>query len=131
MTQEHRARAEYLKAEYVPQTLAEEGHEHLDLSVGRAAVSALLAGAFVTFGALLSILIPAGIETEGLKLLLQGLAFAVGYYFVALAGVALLTERIYLYLTYCSSGTSRTATLPGSGRSPSRSTSWAPSSSAG
>jgi formate/nitrite transporter len=92
MTQEHRARAEYLQAEYVPQALADEGHQHLDLPVGRAAVSALLAGAFVTFGALLSILVPAGTETEGLKLLLQGLAFAVGYYFVALAGVALFTE---------------------------------------
>jgi formate/nitrite transporter FocA (FNT family) len=92
MSQEPRVQGEYLKAEYVPQALAEEGREHLNLGFGRAAGSALLAGAFVTFGALLSILIPAGVETEGLKLLLQGLAFAVGYYFVALAGVALFTE---------------------------------------
>jgi formate/nitrite transporter FocA (FNT family) len=92
MTQEQQAQAEYLKAEYVSELLAAEGHEHLDLSVGRAAVSALLAGAFVTFGALLSILVSAGVETEGPRLLLQGLAFAVGYYFVALAGAALFTE---------------------------------------
>ena len=88
---EERPQGEFPKAEYVPQALAEEGHEHLNLGVGRAIGSALLAGAFVTFGALLSILIPAGVETEGLTLLLQGLTFAVGYYFVALAGVALFT----------------------------------------
>jgi formate/nitrite transporter FocA (FNT family) len=54
--------------------------------------SAVLAGAFVTFGALLSVLLSAGVETEGVELLIQGLAFAVGYYFVALAGVALFAE---------------------------------------
>jgi formate/nitrite transporter len=85
-------RREYLKAEYASQALAAEGREHLTLSLGRATGSALLAGAFVTFGALLSILIPAGVQTEGIFLLLQGLTFAVGYYFVALAGVALFTE---------------------------------------
>jgi formate/nitrite transporter FocA (FNT family) len=86
------AQPEYLKAEYVGQLMASEGRANLSMSVGRAAGSALLAGAFVTFGALLSILVPAGVETEGVTLLLQGLAFAVGYYFVALAGVALFTE---------------------------------------
>jgi formate/nitrite transporter len=89
---EDRPQGEYLKAEYVSKALADEGHEHLNLGPGRAIGSALLAGAFVTFGALLSILVPAGVETEGIRLLLQGLAFAVGYYFVALAGVALFTE---------------------------------------
>ena len=89
---EDRPQGEFLKAKYVPEALAEEGHEHLNLGLGRAIGSALLAGAFVTFGALLSILVPAGVETEGIRLLLQGLAFAVGYYFVALAGVALFTE---------------------------------------
>lgn len=92
MTDHARPQGEYLKAEYVPKALASEGHEQLNLSVGRVIASALLAGAFVTFGALLSVLVPAGVETEGIKLLLQGLAFAVGYYFVALAGVALFTE---------------------------------------
>lgn len=88
---EDRPQGEFLKADF-PEALAEEGHEHLNLGLGRAIGSALLAGAFVTFGALLSILIPAGVETEGITLLFQGLAFAVGYYFVALAGVALFTE---------------------------------------
>lgn len=92
MSDDSHPQREYLKAEYASQALAAEGHEHLNLSLGRATGSALLAGAFVTFGALLSILIPAGVETEGIFLLLQGLAFAVGYYFVALAGVALFTE---------------------------------------
>lgn len=83
---------EYLKAEYVSEHLAAEGHDHLQMSVGRSAVSAFLAGAFVTFGALLSVLLSAGIDTEGITLLIQGLSFAIGYYFVALAGVALFTE---------------------------------------
>jgi formate/nitrite transporter len=83
---------EYLKAEYVSERLAAEGHHHLDLRLGQAIVSALLAGAFVTFGALLSVLLAAGVEPEGVTLLIEGLAFAVGYYFVALAGVALFTE---------------------------------------
>jgi formate/nitrite transporter FocA (FNT family) len=51
-----------------------------------------LAGAFVTFGALLSVLLSAGVQPEGVTLLIQGIALAVGYYFVALAGVALFTE---------------------------------------
>jgi formate/nitrite transporter FocA (FNT family) len=89
---EQRLQPEYLKAAYVPEELAGEGREHLNLSFGRALVSALLAGAFVTFGALLSILLAAGVQTEGPKLLIEGLAFAVGYYFVALTGVALFTE---------------------------------------
>jgi formate/nitrite transporter len=92
MSDDNHPQREYLKAEYASQALAAEGHEHLSLGLGRATGSALLAGAFVTFGALLSILIPAGVETEGIFLLLQGLTFAVGYYFVALAGVALFTE---------------------------------------
>jgi formate/nitrite transporter FocA (FNT family) len=92
MSDEGHPQHEYLKSEYASQAMAAEGHKHLDLSLGRATGSALLAGAFVTFGALLSILIPAGVETEGIFLLLHGLAFAVGYYFVALAGVALFTE---------------------------------------
>jgi formate/nitrite transporter len=92
MNDESHPQREYLKAEYASQALAAEGRDHLKLSPGRATGSALLAGAFVTFGALLSILIPAGVQTEGIFLLLQGLTFAVGYYFVALAGVALFTE---------------------------------------
>jgi formate/nitrite transporter FocA (FNT family) len=92
MSDEGHLQGEFLKSKYASQAMAAEGHEHLDLSLGRATGSALLAGSFVTFGALLSILIPAGVETEGIFLLLQGLAFAVGYYFVALAGVALFTE---------------------------------------
>jgi formate/nitrite transporter FocA (FNT family) len=83
---------EYLPARDVPERLAASGEKHLHQRLGAAMVSAVLAGAFVTFGALLAVLVSAGIATEGLRLLTQGLAFAVGYYFVALAGVALFTE---------------------------------------
>lgn len=86
------AQPEYLKAGYVSERLAAKGQEHLHQDLGPSLVSAALAGAFVTFGALLSVLLSTGVETEGVVLLIQGLAFAVGYYFVALAGVALFTE---------------------------------------
>jgi formate/nitrite transporter len=76
----------------VSEQLAAKGQEHLHQRLGPALISAALAGAFVTFGALLSVLLSAGVQTEGVTLLIQGLAFAVGYYFVALAGVALFTE---------------------------------------
>jgi formate/nitrite transporter len=89
---EGRPHPEYLKAGYVSEQLSAEGQEHLHQSLGRSLVSAVLAGAFVTFGALLSVLLSAGVQPEGVTLLIQGLAFAVGYYFVALAGVALFTE---------------------------------------
>jgi formate/nitrite transporter FocA (FNT family) len=87
---EGRPQPEYLKA--VSEQLAAKGQEHLHQRLGPALISAALAGAFVTFGALLSVLLSAGIKTEGVTLLIQGLAFAVGYYFIALAGVALFTE---------------------------------------
>jgi formate/nitrite transporter FocA (FNT family) len=90
--EEQPAQPEYLKAGYVPERLAAKGQEHLHQSLGPSLVSAALAGGFVTFGALLSVLLSVGVETERVMLLIQGLAFAVGYYFVALTGVALFTE---------------------------------------
>jgi formate/nitrite transporter FocA (FNT family) len=83
---------EYLQAAYVPERLAQEGRELLGCTLGRMVVLALLGGAFVTFGALLSIVIGAGITAEGPSRLVEGFGFSAGYYFIALAGVALFTE---------------------------------------
>jgi formate/nitrite transporter FocA (FNT family) len=83
---------QFLKAPYVSERLAKDGREHLERSLGRMMVLALLAGGFVTLGALFSVVIGAGITAEGPSRLVEGFGFSAGYYFVALASVALFTE---------------------------------------
>ena len=61
-------------------------------SVSRLFVLAMLAGAFITFGALFSVLISAGVETVGTKLLLQGFGFSVGFFIVIMTGALLFSE---------------------------------------
>jgi formate/nitrite transporter FocA (FNT family) len=51
-----------------------------------------LAGAFITFGALFSVLLSTGVKTTGLKLLLQGFGFSVGFFMVILSNAVLFTE---------------------------------------
>ncbi|WP_432410837.1 formate/nitrite transporter family protein [Rasiella sp. SM2506] len=62
------------------------------LSIFRIFVLSVLAGAFITFGALFSILISAGVETLGTKLLLQGFGFSVGFFMVIMTGALLFSE---------------------------------------
>jgi hypothetical protein len=81
-----------LSADEVPVVLAREGCARLQCSFERVLVLALLGGSFVTFGCLLSVLLSTGAEAEGLALLLAGLGFSAGYYFIALSGVVLFTE---------------------------------------
>ena len=50
-----------------------------ELSTWQALTLAILAGIFITFGALFSVLISAGVETVGIALLLQGFGFSVGH----------------------------------------------------
>ena len=56
------------------------------------AVLAFLGGAFICFGALLSVILSTGIEAHGTKVLLQGLGFSVGFYFVVISHAVLFTE---------------------------------------
>ena len=62
------------------------------LSAPRILVLAILGGAFITMGALFSILLSTGVETHGLQLLLQGVGFSIGFFLVILTGAALFTE---------------------------------------
>jgi formate/nitrite transporter FocA (FNT family) len=64
----------------------------IELSIPKAFVLSIMAGAFITFGALFSILISAGVETTGIALLLQGFGFSVGFFMVILTGALLFTE---------------------------------------
>ena len=50
-------------------------------------------------GALFSILLSAGVETTGLKLLLQGLGFSTGFYMIILSRAVLFTEANILVPT--------------------------------
>ena len=86
------SKLEFTRSELVPAALAEESAKRITMESPRIAVLATLAGAFVTLGGLLSVLLSAGVTIEGPRLLLAGLAFSVGYFFVALAQAVLFTE---------------------------------------
>ncbi|MFV2044542.1 MAG: formate/nitrite transporter family protein [Anaerolineales bacterium] len=53
---------------------------------------AIAGGAFIAFGAMLSVVLTVGIEQEGLARLLLGIGFAGGFTMVVLSGAALFTE---------------------------------------
>lgn len=83
---------QFMQAELVPSTLAAESDKRVTMDSSRIIVLAILAGMFVALGGLLSVLLSAGVETEGPRLLLAGAGFSVGYIFVALAQAVLFTE---------------------------------------
>jgi formate/nitrite transporter FocA (FNT family) len=83
---------QFMQAELVPSTLAAESDKRVTMDSSSIIVLAILAGMFVALGGLLSVLLSAGVETEGPRLLLAGAAFSVGYIFVALAQAVLFTE---------------------------------------
>lgn len=55
-------------------------------------VLSMLAGGFITVGALFSVLIAVGTTNEGLKRLLEGFGFSVGFFLVIITGALLFTE---------------------------------------
>ena len=62
------------------------------LSAARVGVLSVLAGGFITVGALFSVTIGTGIDASGPKLLLEGFGFSVGFFLVILTGALLFTE---------------------------------------
>ncbi len=73
---------QYLAAEYVVAAMAHTGRRRLDrLGVPRILLLGVLAGGFVTAGAVFSVLLVTGIEAPGLRALLFGSAivWAQGY----------------------------------------------------
>ena len=84
---------QYLSSEYVIKELYQFGAKRLEhLSVIQTLVLACMAGGFITMGALFSVLLAEGVETQGLKHLLQGLGFSAGFFFVILSSAVLFTE---------------------------------------
>jgi len=80
----------------------------------KALILSIMAGAFITFGALFSVLISAGVETTGVALLLQGFGFSVGFFMVILSGALLFSETNVVLpasLLHCSTKELALATL--------------------
>ncbi len=85
--------AQHLSPEVVLLEMAAIGSRRaISLSATKVLILSTMAGAFITFGALFSTLIAAGTETEGLKRLLEGFGFSVGFFLVVLSGALLFTE---------------------------------------
>ncbi len=83
----------YIPAHHVLAEMASFGHTRLtDLTSARVLVLAMLAGGFITAGALLSVILGAGIQPSGIRLLVEGLAFGTGFFFVVLSQAVLFTE---------------------------------------
>jgi len=69
-----------------------EAEFFLTRSTGQTLVLAITAGAFVTLGALFSLLLSDGFTTSGAQLIMQGLGFSTGFFMVILSRAALFTE---------------------------------------
>ena len=84
---------QYLSAEHVVAEMADHGTRRLQtLSVLQILVLAMLAGGFVTVGALFSVLLAVGIGSPGAQRLIEGLGFSAGFFFVILSDAVLFTE---------------------------------------
>jgi formate transporter len=82
------------------------------MSVPKVLVLAAMGGAFVTAGALFSLLLGSGVEASGPQRLLEGFAFSAGFFFVILSSAILFTEAnvtLPSTLLACSSPTVRLA----------------------
>lgn len=85
--------AQYLAPEVVLVEMAEAGSRRaISLSSPQVLILSTIAGGFITIGALFSSLIATGTENEGVKRLLEGFGFSVGFFLVVLSGALLFTE---------------------------------------
>ncbi|MFC3876736.1 formate/nitrite transporter family protein [Winogradskyella maritima] len=86
-------KTQFLNISRVSAEMYKETKHNIEISsITRIFILALLGGSFITFGALFSVLISAGVETLGTKLLLQGLGFSVGFFIVIMTGALLFSE---------------------------------------
>jgi formate transporter len=84
---------QYLAAELVVAEMAAHGTRRLQtLSAVQILVLAMMGGAFVTVGALFSVLLAVGISSPGAERLVEGLGFSAGFFFVILSDAVLFTE---------------------------------------
>jgi formate transporter len=84
---------QYVGAEYVLDTMGRAGVRRIrSLSVVQILVLGMVAGGFITVGALFSTLLAAGIHSPGPQRLVEGLGFSAGFFFVILSEAVLFTE---------------------------------------
>lgn len=88
----------------IVKSFADKGKDHLERNMQAQFILSLKAGAFMTFGAVFSILLVIGIHAKGTGYLLSGLGFATGYAMVFLTGAILFTEVNVLLPTYLFQG---------------------------
>ncbi len=84
---------QYIAPEDVLVEMAEAGGKRAcELRVHQVLILSVMAGGFITIGALFSTLIATGTENEGVTRLLEGFGFSVGFFLVVLSGALLFTE---------------------------------------
>jgi len=84
---------QFLASELVILELAEVGADRaIRRTVPEVIVLSMLAGGFITVGALFSTLIATGTDNEGVQRLLEGFGFSAGFFIVVLSGTMLFTE---------------------------------------
>ena len=84
---------QFLEPDVVLLEMAHAGAKRAtSLTVSKVLVLSVLAGGFITVGALFSLSLGTGIEAEGAKHLLEGFGFSVGFFLVILTGALLFTE---------------------------------------
>lgn len=91
---------QYKEPPEVVQSFGENGRNHLSKEFKAQFLLAILAGSFMTFGAVFSILLATGVEAKGLYYLLSGLGFTAAYVMVFLSGAVLFTEINILLPSY-------------------------------
>ncbi|MFW2333413.1 formate/nitrite transporter family protein [Ilumatobacter sp.] len=86
-------RQQYLSPDVVLIEMAEAGSRRaISLTGAQVLVLSVIAGGFITVGALFSTLIATGTDNEGVQRLLEGFGFSVGFFLVVLSGALLFTE---------------------------------------
>ena len=85
-------RRQHLAAYEVLPAMQHETDFFLSRTPSQIIVLAVAGGAFVTLGALFSLLLSAGVSSAGPQLLLQGLGFSAGFFMIILSRAALFTE---------------------------------------
>jgi formate/nitrite transporter len=84
---------QFLAPELVITEMAEVGARRaMGRSPGEVLLLSIIAGGFITIGALFSTLIATGTTNEGTQRLLEGFGFSVGFFLVIMTGTLLFTE---------------------------------------
>jgi formate/nitrite transporter len=85
--------AQHLPAHSVVSELAEFGRNRIEnLTILKVLILAIMGGAFITAGALFSVLLASGFESYGVRVLVEGIGFSTGFFFVVLSEAVLFTE---------------------------------------